>query len=233
MLDVERLEAGYGALQIVFAVSLQVAEGEHALVFGPNGAGKSTFIKAIAGLCNVTGGTVRVDGRDVTGRAPERLVAAGIAYVPQVDNVFRSMSVRENLEIGASVLPRARRRERIEAMLAFFPRLAERRRQRAGTLSGGERQQLSIARALVPEPRLLLLDEPSAGVAPKLVETIFAEIRGLKRLGTTVLMIEQNARQALAHVDTGYVLESGRLRHWGTAAELLEREDIAELYLGA
>lgn len=232
MLAVEALDAGYGALTIVYGIHFEIAAGECVLVFGPNGAGKSTLVKAIAGIAQVQAGTVRVAGHDVTGRAPERLVADGVAYVPQVDNVFRGLTVTENLEIGASVLPAARRRERIRAMFDFFPVLAERRRQRAGTLSGGERQQLSLARALVPEPRLLVLDEPSAGVAPKLVARIFEEVAGLKRLGTTVLMVEQNARQALGHVDRGLVMEAGRLRTEGTAAELLARDDIAALYLG-
>ena len=232
VLEVAGLEAGYGALQILFGVDLTVRAGEYVLVFGPNGAGKSTLIKAIAGLAKVTGGRVSLKGREVTGWAPERLVAAGLGYVPQVSNVFPSMSVAENLEIGSAILPKPARAGRIEAMYALFPRLAERRRQAAGTLSGGERQMLAVARALIPEPALLLLDEPSAGVAPKLVEGIFETVDGLRGTGTSVLMIEQNAKQALHHVDRGLVLETGRVAVGDSAEALLKSDEIVSLYLG-
>lgn len=226
------LEAGYGALQILFGIDLSVAPGEHVLVFGPNGAGKSTLIKALFGLVAPSAGHVTLQGRDVTGQAPERMVGHGMAYVPQVANVFGSMTVAENLEIGGARLSRARREQRIADMTALFPVLGERRRQPAGTLSGGERQMLALARALIPEPRVLLLDEPSAGVAPKLVEEIFALVSGLRQTGVSVLMIEQNARQALPHVDRGYVLESGRVRLTDSAEALLDSPEIAQLYFG-
>jgi len=231
-LRAEGLEAGYGALQILFGIDLEVRQGEHVLVFGPNGSGKSTLLKALFGLIKPSAGHVSLAGRAVTGRAPERMVAHGIAYVPQVSNVFGSMSVLENLEIGGARCSRPRREARIEKMLALFPVLGERRKQSAGTLSGGERQMLALARALIPGPSVLLLDEPSAGVAPKIVEEIFQLVSGLRQTGVSVLMIEQNARQALPHVDRGYVLEAGAVRMTGRAGSLLHDTEIAKLYLG-
>jgi branched-chain amino acid transport system ATP-binding protein len=231
-LKAEGLEAGYGPLQILFGIDMEVGPGEHVLVFGPNGAGKSTLIKALFGLVAPTAGRVTLDGREVTGQAPEGMVARGMAYVPQVSNVFASMTVTENLEIGGARLSRARREARIAEMIELFPVLGERRRQAAGTLSGGERQMLALARALIPEPSVLLLDEPSAGVAPKLVAQIFELVSGLRRTGVSVLMIEQNARQALAHVDRGYVLEGGQVRLSDTARALRENAEIGQLYLG-
>lgn len=231
ILDVKGLDAGYGALQILFGVGLDVCEGEHVLVFGPNGAGKSTLIKTLAGLIRPAAGRIRTRDRDITGLAAEDVARAGIGYVPQIDNVFASMTVAENLEIGAILAGREGKR-RIDEMYALFPILAERRRQDAGTLSGGERQMLAVARALIPRPALLLLDEPSAGVAPKMVESIFQTVAGLRQTGTAVLMIEQNARQALHHVDRGYVLESGRVRFEDDADALLDNDEIAALYLG-
>jgi len=232
-LEARGIEAGYGPLQILFGVDLSVAPGEHVLVFGPNGAGKSTLIKSLFGLVSPSAGQVLLQGRDITRRAPERMAAEGMAYVPQVSNVFPSLSVRENLEIGGARLPVPHREARIAAMFELFPVLADRTRQAAGTLSGGERQMLALARALIPEPSVLLLDEPSAGVAPKLVEEIFAMIAGLRRTGVSLLMIEQNARQALPHVDRGYVLESGQVRFSDSAATLAGSAEIGQLYLGA
>ncbi|MWD26508.1 ATP-binding cassette domain-containing protein [Aquicoccus sp. SCR17] len=231
-LQAQGLEAGYGALQILFGIDLTVGQGEHVLVFGPNGAGKSTLIKALFGLVAPSAGQVTLAGRDVTGQAPERMVGQGMAYVPQVSNVFGTMSVQENLEIGGASLPVAQRNRRIEEMVTLFPVLGDRRKQAAGTLSGGERQMLALARALIPEPSVLLLDEPSAGVAPKIVEEIFLLVSGLRQTGVSVLMIEQNARQALPHVDRGYVLESGQVRMEDSAAALRDSAEIAELYLG-
>lgn len=233
LLEVAGLDAGYGALQILFGVDLEVRAGEQVLVFGPNGAGKSTLVKALAGLLPPQGGHIRLRGEDIAGRVPEALVRAGLGYVPQVANVFAALSVAENLEIGGVTLSTARRRRRIEAMCALFPILGERRRQAAGTLSGGERQMLALARALMPEPSLILLDEPSAGVAPALVARIFEMVAGLRETGTAVLMVEQNARQALQYVDRGYVLDGGRVRLTDRADKLLDNADIGALYLGA
>jgi branched-chain amino acid transport system ATP-binding protein len=232
-LEVSGLEAGYGALQILFGVDLTVATHEHVLVFGPNGAGKSTFVKALVGLVRPSAGSIRLNGREVAGDAPENLIASGLAYVPQVGNVFPSLTVHENLEIGSAVLPTRRRAGRIEAMYDLFPVLRQRRSQSAGSMSGGERQMLAVARALIPEPSLLILDEPSAGVAPRLVEEIFRMVSGLRAVGTTILMVEQNAKRALAHVDRGIVLESGSVRFADTAAALLASDEIDALYFGS
>ena len=233
VLEIAGLEAGYGALQILFGIDLSVGAGEHVLVFGPNGAGKSTFVKSLVGLVRPSAGSIRLRGREVAGRAPEDLVAAGLAYVPQVGNVFASLTVRENLEIGSAVLAAKRRAGRIDAMYDLFPVLRERRSQAAGSLSGGERQMLAVARALIPEPSLVILDEPSAGVAPRLVEDIFRMVAGLRETGTAVLMVEQNARRALAHVDRGIVLESGSVRFADTAEALLASDEIDTLYFGS
>lgn len=233
VLEVRGLEAGYGALQILFGIDLAVRAREHVLVFGPNGAGKSTFVKSLVGLVRPSAGAIRLDGREVTGKAPEDMVAAGLAYVPQVGNVFGSLSVHENLEIGSAVLDKAKRSARIDAVYDLFPALRPRHRQSAGSLSGGERQMLAVARALIPEPSLLILDEPSAGVAPRLVEEIFVMIAGLRGTGTTVLMVEQNAKRALAHVDRGIVLEGGRVRFQDTARALLVSDEIDALYFGS
>jgi branched-chain amino acid transport system ATP-binding protein len=232
VLQIERLDAGYGDLQILFDVDLAVDPGEQVLLFGPNGAGKSTLVKAVAGQIGPTAGRVQLQGREVTGLAPEKLAAAGLGYVPQVANVFTSLSVRENLEIGGVRLSARRRRRRIAELGELFPRLAERLDQRAGTLSGGERQMLALARALVPEPSVMLLDEPSAGIAPALVTRIFDMVAALRQTGTSVVMVEQNARQALAYVDRGVLMEGGRVHLQDRAAALLERADIGALYLG-
>jgi branched-chain amino acid transport system ATP-binding protein len=232
VLQVEGLDAGYGELQILFGVDLAVQPGEQVLLFGPNGAGKSTLVKALAGQIAPTAGRVQLRGREVTGLAPEKLAEAGLGYVPQVANVFTTMSVRENLEIGGVRLTARRRRQRIGELSELFPRLAERLDQNAGTLSGGERQMLALARALMPEPSVLLLDEPSAGIAPTFVTRIFDMVADLRATGTSVVMVEQNAKQALAAVDRGVLMESGRVRLQDRAAALRDRADIAALYLG-
>jgi len=232
LLRVEHLDAGYGPLQILFDVSLEVGAAEQVLVFGPNGAGKSTLMKALLGLVTPTAGRLRFRDRDIAGLATESIVRRGVGYVPQIDNVFGSMTVFENLEMGGATLgPRAAAR-RARALEERFPLLGERRRQPANTLSGGQRQLLAMARALMPEPALLLLDEPTAGLAPLLVKSIFETACAISRSGTAVLMVEQNARQALEFVDRGVVLENGTVRATGTARELRSRDDIAALYLG-
>ena len=231
VLSVERLDAGYGPLHILFGVSLSVAASEQLLVFGPNGAGKSTLLKAIVGLVGVSQGEVRLGGRDITHLPTERITRLGLGYVPQLENVFGSMSVEENLEIGGMLLGRSKR-SRIRELYQLFPVLADKRRQSASSLSGGQRQLLAMARALMPSPALLLLDEPTAGLAPKLVADMFATIRQISRTGVGVLLVEQNAKQALPFVDRGCVMESGRIRFEDAASALLAREDIGQLYLG-
>ena len=208
-----------------------MGEGEIVTVVGPNGAGKSTLIKTIFGLLAPRRGRVTLRGQDLTGLEPHAITRLGMSYVPQLDNVFAGLSVEENLEMGS--LDRSRTRERIGRMYALFPRLGERRTQPAGTMSGGERQMLAMARALVPEPHVLLLDEPSAGLAPAFVEQIFDNVRADQRApGSPIVMVEQNARRALAMSDRGYVLDLGRNRFQGAGRDLLEDPKVAELYLG-
>jgi neutral amino acid transport system ATP-binding protein len=231
LLFTEELVAGYvPEVNILNGVSLSVREGEIVTVVGPNGAGKSTLIKTIFGLLRPSQGRVTLRGEDLTGLEPHAITRRGMSYVPQLDNVFPSLSVEENLEMGT--LDRSRRRERIGAMYDLFPRLGERRGQAAGTMSGGERQMLAMARALMPEPHVLLLDEPSAGLAPAFVETIFEKVREINEAGVTLVMVEQNARRALGMSDRGYVLDLGRNRFQGSGRDLLEDPQVAELYLG-
>jgi neutral amino acid transport system ATP-binding protein len=231
VLVTEDLVAGYvPEVDILNGVSISVHEGEIATVIGPNGAGKSTLIRTIFGLLRARRGRVVLRGDELTGLEPHAIARRGMSYVPQLDNVFPSLSVEENLELGS--LERSRTRTRIAEMYDLFPRLGERRRQAAGTMSGGERQLLAMARALMPEPRVLLLDEPSAGLAPAFIETVFAKVREINEAGVTVVMVEQNARRALAMSDLGYVLDLGRNRFRGPGRELLDNPEVADLYLG-
>jgi neutral amino acid transport system ATP-binding protein len=231
LLETVGLTAGYEELEVVHGVSLAVAAGSFVSVIGPNGAGKSTLLKAIYGLARTREGSVRFEGRDITARSPHELTRLGLNYVPQLDNVFSNMSVLENLEIGA-VPTRDRLPERLEAVLALFPVLRERRRQRAGTLSGGERQMLALARALMPEPRLLLLDEPSAALAPAVADLLFESLAAVNRAGVSILLVEQNARRSLALSDYAYVLDMGRNRFEGPGERLLGDPTVVDLYLG-
>lgn len=232
VLVADGLVGGYVAeVDILRGCSLTASDGEIVVVIGPNGAGKSTLVKAVFGLVPLRAGSVVLRGTDITGQRPNRISALGMSYVPQVNNVFPSLTIHENLEMGAAN-SRATTAERIEAMYTLFPRLRERRRNRAEGLSGGERQLLAIARALMPRPSVLLLDEPSAGLAPKAVGEVFETVAQINESGVTIVMIEQNARAALALADRGYVLESGQNRFTGPGAELLEDPHVAELYLG-
>ena len=231
MLTTERLVAGYvPEVNILNDVSVTVKEGEIVTVIGPNGAGKSTLIKTVFGLLHPREGRVLFRGEDITGEKPHIITRKGLSYVPQLANVFQSLTVEENLEVGS--LDRSRTGERIERMHELFPRLGERRRQTAGTMSGGERQMLAMARALMPDPQLLLLDEPSAGLAPAFVEATFEQIEQVNRSGVTIVMVEQNARRALGMSDRGYVLDVGSNRFEGPGRKLLEDPKVAELYLG-
>lgn len=232
LLVVENLDAGYGPLQILFGVSLQVGEAEQVLVFGPNGAGKSTLMKALLGLVTPSAGRLTYQGRSLIGLPTESIVRRGIGYVPQIENVFGSMTVAENLEMGGAALNVRLAQRRARELEERFPLLGERRRQAASTLSGGQRQLLAMARALMQDPQLLLVDEPTAGLAPQAVRSVFETIAEISKEGTSVLMVEQNARQALEFVDHGVVLENGSVRLSGPAAELRARDDIAALYLG-
>jgi ABC-type branched-subunit amino acid transport system ATPase component len=231
LLETVDLTAGYEELEIVHGVSLEVPPGGFVSVIGPNGAGKSTLLKAIYGLARTHGGRVSFAGEPVTGRKPHELTRLGLNYVPQLGNVFPNMSVLENLEIGA-VPRRERLAERLEAVFGLFPVLQSRRRQRAGTLSGGERQMLALARALMPEPLLLLLDEPSAALAPAVADVLFDQLGAINDSGVAILLVEQNARRSLALSDYGYVLDMGRNRFEGPGARLLHDPTVADLYLG-
>jgi ABC-type branched-subunit amino acid transport system ATPase component len=232
LLQVSDVVGGYRPdLPILHGASIEVGAREVVTVIGPNGAGKSTLIKAIAGLIRVDAGSVRFEGRPITNAPAHRLVSAGIAYVPQRENVFATLTVTENLRLGAYSVASGHA-ERAQRALEMFPILAERRAQKARVLSGGERQMLAIARALMTEPRLVMLDEPTAGLAPKVVGELFALVRGLAARGIAVLMVEQNARAALARSDRGYLLVEGRTRASGPAQDLLDDPGVSESFLG-
>ena len=231
VLETDGVVAGYvPEVDILTGVSIEVRAGEIVTVIGPNGAGKSTLIKTIFGLLTPRSGRVVLHGEEISGERPHAIARRGMSYVPQLDNIFQSLTVAENLEMGA--LDRSAADDRIEAMYELFPRLGERRGQSAGTMSGGERQMVAMARALMPDPQVLLLDEPSAGLAPAFVEAIFAKIEDINRAGVTIVMVEQNARRALGMSNRGYVLDLGKNRFEGPGAELLEDPKVAELYLG-
>jgi branched-chain amino acid transport system ATP-binding protein len=233
-LVVEDLVAGYEpGLPIVRGATLRAGAGEIFALLGPNGSGKSTLVRAIVGLVPVASGRVRLGDEDITGRPAHRLVRAGVGYVPQTDNVFTRLAVDEHLALAAAAVERPARAGRIAAMYEMFPALAAARRMPAGRLSGGQRQMLALARALVPGPRVLLLDEPSAGLAPALVDAVLGRLRGARALGVTIVLVEQNTRAALAVADHGCVLVEGRPRLTGTAAELAGNAEVARLYLGA
>jgi branched-chain amino acid transport system ATP-binding protein len=233
LLRAEGLTAGYGKLPILHGVTVEVRAGEMVCVIGPNGAGKSTSFKTIVGFLRPTSGRVTFDGGDITGLRPDQVLRIGLAYVPQGRIVFPQMTVLENLEMGAYIERDGRRiREALERVYALFPILGERRRQRAGTMSGGEQQMVAIARALMTTPKLVLLDEPSLGLSPKFASLIFERLAEMRRAGYTLMVVEQNAARALAVADRGYVLELGRNRFEGTGQSLLDDPEVKRLYLG-
>jgi branched-chain amino acid transport system ATP-binding protein len=233
LLAVDEVESGYGDALVLRGVSLRAGRDEIVSLIGPNGAGKSTLLKTIYGLVPVRAGSVRLEGRDITDMRADRLTRAGVNFVPQVDNVFPSLSVAENLKVSVLPLPRGERAAALAAVEALFPIVRDRARQRAGTLSGGERKQLALARAVVTRPSLLLLDEPSAGLAPLAVAHVFEKLAEIASLGIGVVMVEQNARRALALSHRGYVLDMGRNAFEGTGAELLSDPAVVALYLGS
>jgi ABC-type branched-subunit amino acid transport system ATPase component len=233
ILRVEAIVAGYGKLPILHEVTMVVAHGEIVSVIGPNGAGKSTVFKTIVGFIRPTEGRVIFDGQQIGGLRPDQVLRRGLAYVPQGRIVFPQMTVLENLEMGAYIQRSATRiREALDRAYSIFPILAERRQQKAGTMSGGEQQMLAIARALMTRPKLVLLDEPSLGLAPKFVSLIFDKLVELKRAGFTLMVVEQNAARALAVADRAYALELGKNRFEGTGADLLANREVKRLYLG-
>ena len=233
MLTLSNVDAGYGTFQALFDCTLEVNAGEAVAVIGPNGAGKTTLMRVISGLIPARGGRMDMEGRDLVATPPHRIVDLGIAHVPENRRLFPRMSVEDNLRMGAFVpSARAAFSRRLEFVYDLFPRMKERRHQLAGTLSGGEQQMCAIGRALMSEPKLLLLDEPSAGLAPVIVQRIFELVRVIREQGLTVLIVEQNVQQVLRVVDRAYVLEAGSIRMSGAAEELAASGEIRRLYMG-
>ncbi|HLT57832.1 MAG: ABC transporter ATP-binding protein [Limnochordales bacterium] len=231
-LAVENLHAGYGKVPIVHGVSLQADRGQVVVVLGPNGSGKSTCVKAVYGLADRFSGSVTHFGQDIAGVPPEGLARRGIGYVPQRDNVFMTLTVQENLDVGMLGVPRAERRERLEWVYSLFPILRQRRRQAAGTLSGGERQMLAMARAILPRPSVLLLDEPTAALASQVTAHLFETVRTIADGGVAVVLVEQNARQALRICDWAYVLINGQVAFAGTGPDIEGNEEVVRQVLG-
>lgn len=230
LLEAEGLISGYDSMEVLHGVSLRAEPGQVIAVLGPNGAGKSTLMKTLFGLLRPRSGHITFDGREITGLPPERLVRLGMSYVPQEENVFTALTVEENLEMGAFILNEDLNHAK-ERVFELFPVLRERRRQQVGKMSGGERQMVAIGRALMLDPKLLLLDEPSAGLAPKLVDLIFERIYKIKESGVAIVIVEQDIHRALKLADRAYVLANGCNRFEGSARELLESPDLARLYL--
>ena len=231
ILSIKSLSGGYGGVDILHNVSLTVETGEIVVMIGPNGAGKSTAMKSIFGLIKISGGQVLFNNIDLTGKAPEKIVATGISYVPQTQNIFVTLSVKENLEMGAFIL-KSDISDRLTRVYDMFPALKEKQKQSAGTLSGGQRQMVAIGKAMMLDPELLLLDEPTAGLSPALQNDVLETVTEINKSGVSVLMVEQNARQALNVADRGYIFVDGKIRSEGPADQLLSQPDIATLFLG-
>jgi branched-chain amino acid transport system ATP-binding protein len=233
MLELKSIDAGYGTFQALFDVNLEVKAGEAVGVIGPNGAGKTTLMRVISGLIRPTRGTIAMQGVDMAATAAHRIVGLGIAHVPENRRLFPRLTVEDNLKMGAFI-PEARAKfaDRLAVVFDLFPRMKERRHQLAGTMSGGEQQMCAIGRALMSDPKLLLLDEPSAGLAPVVVQQVFELVKRIRAGGLTVLIVEQNVKQVLKVVDRAYLLEAGTIRSSGTSAELLASDTIKQAYLG-
>jgi branched-chain amino acid transport system ATP-binding protein len=231
ILEVRNLDAGYGDLQILEDIDLDVADGEYVTIVGPNGAGKSTLMKSVFGLTDYMGGSIEFADGSIAGMAPDDIIHEGIGYVPQNENIFGALSVRENLEMGAYILDEVPE-DRVQDVYDYFPVLEDRQSQRAGAMSGGQQQMVAMGRALMLDPDLLLLDEPSAGLAPDLVEEMFDRIDRINGDGTAVLMVEQNAKEALRRCDRGYVLVQGQNRYMDDGDALLEDEQVRQDFLG-
>ncbi|MFC7129762.1 ABC transporter ATP-binding protein [Haloferax chudinovii] len=230
-LDVAGVDSGYGEVQVLRDLTLHLESDEIVCIIGPNGAGKSTVLKTVFGLLKPWTGSVELSGRDITGEEPEDLVRVGMGYVPQVDNVFSSLTIDENLKMGG-VARSEGLQARIDELYDQFSILDEKRSAKARTLSGGQRQVLAFARALVMEPEVLLIDEPSAGLAPNIVQSVFEDVKTVNELGTAVLMVEQNAREGLGISDRGYVLDQGTVAYEGDADGLLDDPEVSRLYMG-
>jgi branched-chain amino acid transport system ATP-binding protein len=232
MLSIQGLRAGYGKIEVLHEVALSIEQGQIVTLIGANGAGKTTLLKTISGLIRPAAGVIDFEGESIVRRPPHRIVARGLSHVPEGRAILKRMTVLDNLRMGAYVRSDAEVNRDIDSVFTRFPVLSERRDQMAGTLSGGEQQMLAIGRALVARPRLLLLDEPSLGLAPKFVTRIFLTLRELKQEGKTILLVEQNARQALQVADRGYVMERGRIVLTGSGQELLNTPEVRQTYLG-
>ena len=233
MLRLTSVDAGYSGFQALFGISVEIEAGETVAVIGPNGAGKTTLMRVISGLIRPISGAIALEGTDLVRTPAHRILELGIAHVPENRRLFPSMTVEDNLRMGAYIRPaRARFAERLAYVYELFPRLRERRRQLAGTMSGGEQQMCAIGRALMSGPKLLLLDEPSAGLAPVIVQQVFALVQRIRASGLTVLIVEQNVRQVLQVVDRAYLLEAGTIRSSGSADELLRSEAVSAAYFG-
>lgn len=232
IVQVEDLYSGYGEVDILHGVSIHLNEGEIVTLIGPNGAGKSTLIKTIFGLLTPTQGRVLYDGADISGTPPEAIVRMGLSYMPQVENTFPHLTVKENLEMGGIIHGRVDLRPRIQRVFDIFPNLQGKEGMKAGNLSGGEQHMVALGKTLMQDPRVLLVDEPSVGLAPQMVDTILEKIQAINRDGTTVLMVEQNARKALKISNRGYVLEMGNTRFDGSGADLLNNPQVGRLFLG-
>jgi branched-chain amino acid transport system ATP-binding protein len=233
MLELRSVDAGYGTFQALFGVNLDVNPGEAVGVIGPNGAGKTTLMRVISGLIRPTRGSISMQGTDVLATPPHRIVSLGIAHVPENRRLFPRLTVDDNLKMGAFMKDaRGKLAERLDFVFELFPRMKERRRQMAGTMSGGEQQMCAIGRALMSDPKLLLLDEPSAGLAPVVVQQVFELVKRIRASGLTVLIVEQNVQQVLKVVDRAYLLEAGTIRASGTAAEMMSTDTIKQAYLG-
>ena len=231
VLSIENLSGGYGEADILHGISLEINAGEIVVVIGPNGAGKSTAMKAVFGLLRLSGGTVHLDGEEITNMDPAQVVNKGVCYVPQTNNVFPTLTVHENLEMGAYIR-KDDFRSRLEEIYEMFPPLAEKKKQAAGELSGGQRQMVAMGKALMLEPTLLMLDEPTAGLSPLYRNEIFQIIRQINDSGVPILMVEQNAKQSLAVASRGYVLVDGQNRTTGKGTDLLNDPEIAKMFLG-
>jgi branched-chain amino acid transport system ATP-binding protein len=233
MLELRSIDAGYGSFQALFGVDLEVRAGEAVGVIGPNGAGKTTLMRTISGLIRPRGGSITMEGTDVLATAPHRIIGLGIAHVPEHRRLFPRLTVEDNLKMGAYMRSaRGRFAERLEFVFELFPRMKERRRQMAGTMSGGEQQMCAIGRALMSNPKLLLLDEPSAGLAPVVVQQVFELVKRIRASGLTVLIVEQNVQQVLRIVDRAYLLEAGSIRSSGSSESMKDTQIIKQAYLG-
>jgi ABC-type branched-subunit amino acid transport system ATPase component len=232
LLELQDVHAGYGKLEILKGVSLQVHEGEIVALIGPNGAGKSTVLKTIFGFLQPTQGSLLFQGKEIGGWTPREALRAGMVFALQRDSVLPRLSVQDNVELGAFIRDDPQVKEDVERVMELFPVLKAKRRERAGRLSGGERQMVKIARALLLNPKLFLLDEPTIGLAPKVIQLIYEKIREINARGTTVLLVEQNAKTALQHANRAYVLEDGRVRFEGTGREILHHPEVRRAYLG-